>query len=136
MQYLFPWNRVLTFHILTKRNAGNEFHNKVADILSLADIINSYNTRMGKLCNGMCFGKKPGADFFITEEFVTNNFDCYFSVEACIHSAVDNSHATLTDFFKDLIPVIQHNAKIFCIRPFTHDFTTSAIVTLSPAPRA
>ena len=136
MKHLLPGDGMLPLHILAQRNAGEKLHDKIAQIFRLADVIDGYDARMGKLCNRMGLGEKLPADLLISEEFIPHDFDGDLPVQPGIQRTEDDGHAAFADFLQDLIPVIQHRAQIFGVGFLTHGLTTTAIVTLSPAPRA
>ena len=78
---------------------------------------------IGMTQHGNCLALRmeAAAEILIAQVIILQNFDCHHSVQPVTAGLIYNSHTADTQYFQNLVPVIQQatNILIIIISPFT-----------------
>ena len=112
MQRLAPVESALLLQILLERDALDQLHDDIIEVVGMRDIVDAHNVRMRKHRNRLRLGMEPAAELLVLRQLTLENLYCHEAVEPVAARLVDNSHAARTDDLENFISIVQQRSYV------------------------
>ena len=107
MQRLPPVENPLLLHILLERNAVNQLHHDVVQIVGVRHVIDIDDIGMREHGDGLGLGMEPAAELGVLRQLILEDLDGHQPVQTMAPGLIDHGHAAGADDLENLIPMVQ-----------------------------
>ena len=114
-QRLLPAHRPLLGHILLERNAFQQLHDNILQIIGMADVVHRNDIRVRQHSDGLRLRLKPALELRILRHILPQNFNGDIAVQPVAQRFIDNGHAAAADDFENLVAVVEHLPNVFVL---------------------
>ena len=112
MQRLAPTQLPLLLHILLERDALDELHDDVVDVVRVRHIVNAHDIRVRQHRHRLRLRVEAAAELLVLKQLFLQDLDGNEAVEAVASRLVYHRHAARADQLQDLIAIIQQRSYV------------------------